>query len=284
MTAPVVKDAQGTKTDTEVLLSATDFSEELRQVVFLDTLSEPGELTRQLNAVFGAPATGKLAGYQDPKIAYRWARPDGPTPAREALRRLYAANRIWAEVTRGRSHGSATAWFVAPHPALNDQQPLELMMQGQFAEVSAVTAFAGVSPAVQLKQSTADIAEVTTLWHEESLVPLLDVIRTLAERFGAPSVALLAGESNSKAAYRWVKNEGRLPSGDAARRIYGIYRAVIALDEVFPAPSVQAWFVAANQALGERSPLDVVRDGDAQSLIETADRLLLPLNQVRKTR
>jgi uncharacterized protein (DUF2384 family) len=261
-----------------------DLTDELRQITLIDTLSHPGELARQLNAVFGAPITGRLAGYRDPKIAYRWARPDGPVPAREALRRLYASSRIWSEVTSERSHGGAVAWFVAPHPALEGEQPLELMMQGRFAEASAVTAYCHDSPAVQLKSSPADVLRVTGLWHEASLQPILSVIRTLAERFGAPTVALLAGESNSKAAYRWVKNEGRLPTGEAAQKIYGVYRAVIALDEIFPAPSVHAWFVAANRTLGERSPVDVARDGDAQSFIDAADRLLFPLNQVRKNR
>lgn len=263
---------------------SADLNDELRQITLIDSLSQPGELARQLNAVFGAPTTGRLAGYRDPKIAYRWARPDGPVPAREALRRLYASSRIWSEVTSERTHGGAVAWFVAPHPALGGEQPLELMMQGRFAEVSAVTGYCHESPAVQLKSAESDVIDVTGLWHEASLQPILTVVRTLAERFGAPTVALLAGENNSKAAYRWVKNEGRLPTGEAAQKVYGVYRAVIALDEIFPAPSVQAWFVAANRTLGERSPVDVARDGDARSFIDAADRLLFPLNQVRKNR
>lgn len=257
----------------------------LRLASLIDAaLAEPRELARQLNAVFGAPITGRLAGYQDPKIAYRWARNDGPKPAREALRRLYASSRIWSEVTKDRSYPQATAWFQAPHPELQGQQPIALMMQGRFAEVSAVAEYLHESPATKLKQATSDVVAVTELWHEASLAPLLEVVRILAERFGAPSVALLARETNSKAAYRWVKNEGRLPSGDAAIRIYGVYRAVVALDEIFPTPSVQAWFVAANRTLDELSPIDVARNGDAQSFIKAADRLLFPLNQVRKNR
>lgn len=276
MTAPVAVEAH---------ITDSVAPDTLRLFSLIDTaLAEPRELARQLNAVFGAPITGTLAGYRDPKIAYRWARNDGPKPAREALRRLYASSRIWSEVTKDRSYPQATAWFQAPHPELQGQQPIALMMQGRFAEVSAVTPRRHTSPAIQLKQATSDVVAMTELWHEASLLPLLEVIQILAERFGAPTVALLAGETNSKAAYRWVKNEGRLPSGDAAMRIYGVYRAVLALDEIFPAPSVRAWFLAANRTLGELSPVDVARNGDAQSFIEAADRLLFPLNEIRNNR
>lgn len=265
--------------------SDTGHNAELRLAALTESvLAEPRELTRQLNAVFSAPITSKLAGYQDPKIAYRWARTDGPKPAREALRRLHASNRIWSEVAAHRSYAQATAWFQAPHPALDGKQPVALMMQNRFAEVSAVSAFQNESPASLLKRSKTDVDEVTALWHEASLAPLLDVIKFLAERFGAPSVVLLAREANTKAVYRWIRNEGRLPSGAAAMSLYGVYRAVIALDDIFPAASVQAWIVAANRSLGELSPLDVARNGDAQSFIDAADRLLFPINQVRNNR
>lgn len=259
-------------------------ADDLRQVWFIDSLIEPGQLARQLNAIFGAATTGKLAGYADPKIAYRWARANGPKPAREALRRLYAASRIWSEVRGERSHAQAAAWFVAPHPELDEQQPLDLMMQGRFAEVSEVSALNDASPATRLKSATTDIAAVTALWHEASLRPLLDVVKTLAERFGAPSVSLLAGESNPKAAYRWLKNEGTLPSGEAAGSLYGIFRVVIALDDVLPASTARAWFLAANRALDERSPLEAASNGDIRDLLMAADRLLFALNQVRNNR
>lgn len=257
---------------------------ELRRTMSIDALIEPSALARQLNGVFGAPITGRLAGYQDPKIAYRWARTNGSVPAEPALRRLYAAARIWSEVTATRSHTQAIAWFVAPHPQLDERQPLEMMIQDRYADVADVAHHHDLAPAVRLSAATTEISDVTALWHDASLAPLLYVVRALAERFGAPSVSLFAGCTNAKAAYRWVKNEGKLPAGEGARLLYGVYRVVVALEEALTPPIARAWFFAANRALDERSPLDAAREGNVQELIHAANRLLSALNPVRNSR
>lgn len=257
------------------------------EIRFARSLIDPHELTRQLVALHGARIVSQLAGYSDPKIAYRWSRPTGSVPGDEALRRLYAAHRIWLELRGGRSHDQAIAWLLAPHPQLAEQQPLQLMIQGQFSAVAAAVA---AVPPLPLRRSGSHssarvaVGPIAARWHEATLVPMRDVVTVITTRFGARAAAAIAGEPNPKVAYRWIRNEGKLPSGEAARRLYAMYRVILALDEFVPDPVARAWFLAANPSLSERSPLDAAREGSFQAIARAADQFLLALYRARSPR
>lgn len=281
-------------------LNATDINtvdvytmEESSQVSLARSLLDPHDLTRRLVALHGARVVGRLAGYQDPKIAYRWLRPSGSVPSNEALRRLYAAHRIWSEVRGQRTHEQALAWFLAPHPLLNEQQPLQLMIDGGFSDVSAVTALPQHPPfhhprihsaASSSVKPTSSIGPITALWHEASLLPLREVAKAITSRFGARMAASIAGESNPKVAYRWARNEGKLPVGESARRLYAMCRVVISFDASVTEPIARAWFRAANPSLDELSPLDAAREGKFHAITHAADQFLLALNYARSVR
>ncbi|MGM7697985.1 hypothetical protein [Microbacterium sp. A84] len=247
---------------------------------FARSLIDPRTVARQLVALFGARLVGQLAGYQDPRISYRWVRPTGTTPAAEALRRLYSAHRIWSEVRETRTQEQTSAWFLAPHPLLDDGQPLQFMLDNRFAQVSSAAAW---SPRLAQRPDVASGRQpiTTALWHEPSLVPILEVARVITDRFGALTAAIVAGEQNPKIAYRWVKNEGKLPTGEPARRLYSLYRTLIALHSFLPRATADVWFLAANPSLDERSPLEAARAGDLHDVADAANHLLTALHRAR---
>jgi hypothetical protein len=244
------------------------------------SLVEPHELSRRLLALFGPRAVAGFAGRLDPKVAYRWSRPSGPVPAHEALRRLYASYRLWLQAGVGREHGRALAWFLAPHPLLGESQPTELMIDGRFEEVAAAIAAEPASPLRRTggySPGSSATVSITDSWHEASLEPLRTVVTAIADLFGARATSMISGESNPKIAYRWVRNEGTLPTGDSARRLYAMYRVLLAVGEFTPSPMMRAWFLAANPSLRERSPLEAACAGGFPAVGHAADQFLVAL-------
>ncbi|GAA3875908.1 hypothetical protein GCM10022381_18240 [Leifsonia kafniensis] len=161
------------------------------------------------------------------------------------------------------------------------------MVEDRFSEVAAAVA---IVPQLPLRRSGSHssarvaVGPITARWHESSLVPIREVATALTNRFGARTTAAIAAEDNPKIAYRWVRNEGRPPSGEAARRLYAMYRVIGALEEFVTEPVARAWFLAANPSLSERSPLDAAREGHFQSIARAADQFLLALYRARSPR
>lgn len=214
---------------------------------------------------------GRLAGYSDPRIAYRWARPEGNTPAPEALRRLYATQRIWNDVRDTHSTQQTAAWFLAAHPLLQEAQPLQLMLDDRFVEVARV---ARVTSAVYRPRNGAESQLATGSWHSASLVPSHVAAQSVTRFLGAANTARVTGEHNLKVAYRWVKSSGTPPQGESARRLYLMHRVLVSLTACLPPESVRAWLVAANPALAERSPLEVATADGLHLVVAAADQLV----------
>jgi hypothetical protein len=237
------------------------------------SLIDIDEVVRQLGGVFGPPSVAALAGQRDRKIAYRWARVDGPRPNLPAQQRLYAVYRLWLGLLDARDHTIASAWFFAADPLLGERSPLALLCEGQIAPVAtAATTFAAD------RKRSGRIAD----WHEASLIAPRSLVRDSMSFFGAATTAAFAGETDRKIAYRWVRPGGALPSAEAQRRLSAIHRVRLALTAVGSEPMARAWFVAANPLLGERMPLTAAKEGRLVELVAAADNLLVTLRAVRK--
>jgi hypothetical protein len=107
------------------------------------------EMTRQLNSHLGPTLVAALAGASDKSQAIRWARPDGPDPRPEAVRRLQLAHRAWTHLAIGENEHIARAWFVGGNPFLNEDTPITAIREDRgTAVMSAVTALLEDRPAL----------------------------------------------------------------------------------------------------------------------------------------
>ncbi|WP_199438807.1 hypothetical protein [Umezawaea beigongshangensis] len=88
------------------------------------------EIVRQLNEHLGATLVATLAGVNDRKLPYRWAKSDGPTPGHEAQVRLQAAHRVWLTLTRGESDHVVRSWFIGANPLLDEVPPVMALRAG----------------------------------------------------------------------------------------------------------------------------------------------------------
>lgn len=99
------------------------------------TRLEIHELVGRMNMHLGASVVATLAGVNDSKLPYRWAKIDGPTPNNGALSRLTAAHRVWIMVADAESDHVARNWFVGANPYLGEQAPVLALREGREVEV-----------------------------------------------------------------------------------------------------------------------------------------------------
>lgn len=98
------------------------------------------EIARRLNSALGATLTASLAGCQDPKISYKWARADGPEPKSDVVRRLQFAYAQWLVITASEGAQVARMWFVSSNPLLGYDAPVDAIREGRFEDAAAAAA------------------------------------------------------------------------------------------------------------------------------------------------
>lgn len=101
------------------------------------------ELVRVLNANLGATIVQTIAGVKDRTMPSKWARPGGPTPRVDAQRRLRLGYRVWWTIASAQGPNVALAWMVGANPRLNEELPLQYVVDERADEVlGAAVAFA----------------------------------------------------------------------------------------------------------------------------------------------
>lgn len=98
------------------------------------------EIVRRLNGAVGATLVAALAGARNPKIGYRWARADGPTPHRDSITRLQFAYEQWQQIAAAEGEHVARMWFVGANPRLDWDTPTDAIRDGRFKDVAAAAA------------------------------------------------------------------------------------------------------------------------------------------------
>lgn len=236
------------------------------------SLIEIREVVRELTAVLGAPVISDLAGQKDKKIAYRWVHADGPLPRAEAQRRLYAFYRVWLRVGSQIGQSLAVAWFTAGHPTLGERSPLDAFKAGEVQAVSAAADELGVHP-IDVKFRSGETPQ-SAHWHTATLLDARALARENTGFFGARLTSTIAGEVDRKAAYRWMRADGPLPSFEARRRLAVVHRVRCAISAMTSPALASHWFVAASPELNEQMPLQAAIDNDMEGLGRSADRFL----------
>jgi hypothetical protein len=93
------------------------------------------EIVRRLNAGLGPTLVAGLTGSKDRRISHKWAKEDGPEPNAAAVRRLMSAIRLWTELSDAHGEHVARLWFIGSNPWLDEDSPVEAIMEDRFKEV-----------------------------------------------------------------------------------------------------------------------------------------------------
>lgn len=117
----------------------------IREDVYAETTKmDIHDLVRELNDKVGPTIVQTMAGTKDRTSPSRWAKPNGPTPNIDVQRRLRLGYRAWLTVARSEGDSVALAWLVGSNPRLNDELPLQYVVDERVKELlGAAEAFVG---------------------------------------------------------------------------------------------------------------------------------------------
>ena len=100
------------------------------------------DLVRVLNANLGPTIVQTIAGVKDRTLPSKWAKSDGPTPRLDAQRRLRLGYQAWWTVESRQGPNVALAWMVGANPLLDENLPLQYVVDERAPEVlGAAVAF-----------------------------------------------------------------------------------------------------------------------------------------------
>lgn len=92
----------------------------------------------------------------------------------------------------------------------------------------------------------------------------------LVGHLGMTAVSFLAGAKDSKQSAKWARAGGPEPRREAARRLmmaHRIWAAISAAEDDYVARN---WFIGSNPRLGEKSPIEVLHEGDLEGAAAAA--------------
>ncbi|MGW8565347.1 hypothetical protein [Isoptericola sp. NPDC055881] len=106
------------------------------------TQADIHDLVRVLNENVGPTIVQTIAGVKDRTLPSKWAKADGPTPRQDAQRRLRLGYQAWWTVSSAQGPSVAIAWLVGANPMLDENLPLQYIVDERAAEVlGAAVAF-----------------------------------------------------------------------------------------------------------------------------------------------
>jgi hypothetical protein len=110
-----------------------------------------------------------------------------------------------------------------------------------------------------------------TAYREAMMTPVTEITTELQELVGQRAIAYATGLRSTKPIASW-RTGASSPHSETEDRLRVLYRAAILLDHAFGRQTVRAWMSGCNPDLGERAPLDVLRDRGEREVIAAAER------------
>jgi Protein of unknown function (DUF2384) len=110
-----------------------------------------------------------------------------------------------------------------------------------------------------------------TAHREAMLTPVAEITTELQELVGQRAIAYATGLRSTKPIVGWRTGSSK-PHPATEDRLRSLYRAAVVLDRAFGPETVRAWMSGSNPDLGERVPLDLMHERDAQAVIVAAER------------
>lgn len=95
------------------------------------------------------------------------------------------------------------------------------------------------------------------------------IARYLNENLGPKLTAHLVGKDPQTVA-RWVKGQQKPPQDEVERKLRGAFQIFSLLVQTDSRHVVRAWFIGMNPQLEDRSPADVIADGDTRAAMVAA--------------
>jgi hypothetical protein len=97
-----------------------------------------------------------------------------------------------------------------------------------------------------------------------------ETTRQLLSHLGLTAVSFLSGAKDSKQASRWAKAESSEPRPETRKRLLAAHRIWTDVSTAESDYIARNWFIGANPRLGEISPLEALRDGNVQEVLDAA--------------
>lgn len=97
-----------------------------------------------------------------------------------------------------------------------------------------------------------------------------ETVRQLNAHLGLTAVSYLSGAKDMKRAAAWARADGAEPRDGARRRLLAAHRCWMLISSAENDYVARNWFIGANPHLGERSPIEVLRDGDDNAVLTAA--------------
>jgi hypothetical protein len=100
--------------------------------------------------------------------------------------------------------------------------------------------------------------------------PFQEIAQELQEILGQRLVAYVAGVRSPRATGRWATGQSSPQRFEIEQRVRDLYRVVITLAESEHPETIRAWLLASNPQLGDRAPIEQLRDGDSVAVLHAA--------------
>lgn len=93
------------------------------------------EVAHALVQGLGPTLVAALTGSKDRKLPSKWAKPDGPNPSADFVRRLQLGHRVWVALSASETEHVARQWFLGGNPLLQEDTPITAIREDRGGEV-----------------------------------------------------------------------------------------------------------------------------------------------------
>jgi hypothetical protein len=97
-----------------------------------------------------------------------------------------------------------------------------------------------------------------------------ELAMTLQEVLSRRVTAYLAGVQDGKTISRWANGDSPIRDDDVERRVRTAYEIVMLLQITERPEVIRAWFISLDPRLGDRLPMDAIREDELQSALHAA--------------
>src|SRR5262245_5367719 len=97
-----------------------------------------------------------------------------------------------------------------------------------------------------------------------------ELATTLQDVLSRRVTAYLAGVQDGKTVTRWANGDSPIRDQDVERRVRTAYEIVTLLQMTERPEVIRAWFISLDPRLGDRLPMDVIREDELQSALHAA--------------
>ena len=109
---------------------------------------------------------------------------------------------------------------------------------------------------------------------EEARADVQEIAKALQTDLGQRLVAYVTGNKSPKVVGRWASGEGTPQSDEAERRLRDLYRTYLILVSSEEPPTIRNWLLGANSHLGDRPPIEILREGNQAPVVRAAQEFI----------